>query len=92
MLAGKGLKGLSAHECLVLKKQLHQNDTCLWHFAIKLTKQKSKSYWKHSTTAWIKHCCFKSRNYASLCNNATNESRPPFHFDVYEELQWIWTG
>jgi hypothetical protein len=34
------LKGLGAHECLVLKKQLHQNGTCLWHFAIKLPKQK----------------------------------------------------
>lgn len=30
------LKGLGAHECLVLRTQLHQNETCLWHFAIKL--------------------------------------------------------
>jgi len=54
---------------------------------MKLPNQKSKSYRKHSTTAWNKHCCFKS-----LCNNATNESRPPFHFDVNEELQWKWMG
>jgi hypothetical protein len=30
------LKELGAHKCLVLKTQLHQNDTCLSHFAIKL--------------------------------------------------------
>jgi len=30
------LKGLSAHECLVLRTQHCQNETCLWYFAIKL--------------------------------------------------------